>query len=104
MVRSLPLAIAAAGLVACTSTPPPQTSVQGPITTHSASVQPGTGVVVSATGSPGQTSRPYSQRLEIRMDNGLTQYVDVPVTDALGRFWEGMRVQISPNGEIRRLS
>jgi hypothetical protein len=104
MLRSLLLAIATAGVVACASAPPPQTSAQAPIAVHSGPVQPGTGVVVSAAASPGQSSGAYVQRLEIRMDNGVTQYVDVPVTDAFGKFWEGMRVQLTANGQIRRLS
>ena len=39
------------------------------------------------------------QRLEIRMDNGMVQYVDTPS----GEFTKGMRVSLTEDHVIRKM-
>ena len=106
MSRTLPLAaLVVASLAACQT--PPQTG--GPaqptpkIVTNVHPYTAGNGVVLSVSPTPtiaaaGSSSEPM-QRLEIRMDNGTTQYVDTPSRD----FSKGQRVTLTEDKVIRRM-
>jgi hypothetical protein len=124
MLKALPFAVLAAGLAGCgtfnnepqrSAQPQPQPQAQAPLAARPAPVEAGAGVVTqvfpappnagSAAGSAagsGPSGARY-QRLEVRMDNGRTQLVDVPITAAIGEFSRGMRVEITENGRIRQL-
>ena len=106
MSRTLPLAaLVVASLAACQT--PPQTG--GPsqpapnIVTNVHPYSAGNGVVQSVSPAPsmagtGSTSEPL-QRLEIKMDNGTTQYVDTTSRD----FSKGQRVTLTEDKLIRRM-
>ena len=85
-----PLFILAAALTACSSYPP---STANPnIVTQEMAYRDGSGVVQSVAPAPASGV----MRLEIRMDDGRTQYVDVDSRD----FAKGTRVQLSDNRYI----
>jgi hypothetical protein len=105
MTRLFPLAVVALALGACSA--PPQTG--GPaqrapnIVTNVHPYMPGNGVVVSETPAPtasasaGSSADPM-RRLEIKMDNGTTQYVDTTSRD----FPKGTRVTLTQDRFIKR--
>ena len=85
-----PLFILAAALAACSSNPPPPASPT--IVGNEMPYRDGSGVVRSVAPAPASGV----MRLEIRMDDGRTQYVDVDSRD----FAKGTRVQLSDNRYI----
>jgi hypothetical protein len=114
MAKLIPIAViaAVATLGACSVKQPPQTGgpsqPQSNIVTQVYPYMAGNGVVQAVTPTPvysapgaatGSTSEPM-QRLEIRMDNGKIQYVDVPSRE----FTRGTRVTLSEDKIIRRSS
>jgi len=110
MTRLKPLAVVAvaaavAALGACST--PPQTggpAQPGPsIVTNVHPYSAGNGTVQSVSPTPvmagaGSSSEPM-QRLEIKMDNGSTQYVDTTSRD----FTKGARVTLTEDKLIRRM-
>lgn len=108
MLRMIPIALFAATIVGCETTSPPQQS-RAPVALQSTPLQAGTGVITQVFPAPpnagpvGGDSGMRYQRLQIRMDSGTSQFVDVPITEAIGEFGRGMRVQITDNAQIRRL-
>jgi hypothetical protein len=106
MTKLLPCALAAVAvaLAGCQTPPPAGGPAQpGPLVTTTHPYYAGNGTVQNiypaptsaAAGSSGQSM----QRLEIRMDNGLVQYVDTPS----GEFAKGMRVTLTEDHIIRRM-
>src|SRR5687767_8473405 len=111
-----PLAfLAVAGLVGCApqnrmaTTPPPKVVAQ------EIPFQPGMGVIQAAVPRPGPisaatggtgassgrgaaTATPDHMRLTVRMDNGRTQYVDVPRSDFQKDFSVGSRIELTSDG------
>jgi hypothetical protein len=106
MLRAIPIAMLAAAVAACGSTPPPS---EAPVAIQSTPLQAGTGVITQVFPAPpnagpvGGDSGMRYQRLQVRMDDGRSQFVDVPITEAIGEFARGMRVQITDSAQIRRL-
>lgn len=109
MPKPIPFALIAAAtvsaLTACSA--PPQTggAAEPKIVTNVLPYSAGSGVVQSVNPAPvmpgasasGSAAQPL-QRLEIRMDNGVTQYVDVPSRE----FTRGTRVILTEDKIIRR--
>lgn len=101
MIRSIPLALIAAALAAC-STPreapaPRIVTIEHPYTAGTGVIQNVMPTPVAAT-SAGSSPREPMQRLEVKMDNGKIQYVDTPSRD----FTKGMRVQLTPERYIKK--
>jgi hypothetical protein len=95
--------VAAFALGACASQPGPS---QQKVFTNVYPYTPGQGTVTAVMPAPGQGSAAAGagatapiQRLEIRMDNGTVQYVDVPSKD----FAKGTRVNLSQDKLIRKI-
>jgi hypothetical protein len=93
--------VAAFALSACASQPGPS---QQKVFTNVYPYTPGQGTVTAVMPAPGQGSAAAGatapiQRLEIRMDNGAVQYVDVPSKD----FAKGTRVNLSQDKLIRKI-
>lgn len=104
LIPSVVIAAAAVSALAACSTPPQSAGPAEPkIVTNMVPFRPGSGVVQSVNPAPvmpgaSTTAAAPLQRLEIRMDNGTTQYVDVPSRD----FARGMRVTLTEDRIIRR--
>ena len=87
--------IAVAVLVGCAANPPqPPRAVN--IQPNVMVYQPGTGTVQRVFATPAQASL---QRLEVRMDSGLVQYIDTDSTE----FARGTRIALSDDRMIRKL-
>jgi hypothetical protein len=109
MPKLIPFAVIAAAAVSALSacSTPPQTGgpAEPKIVTNVLPYRAGSGVVQSVNPAPvmpgasasGSTAQPM-QRLEIRMDNGTVQYVDVPSRE----FTRGTRVILTEDKIIRR--
>jgi len=104
MTRVIPIAIAAAAALGACSTPPQTGGPTQPRANFVTNVQPyhaGNGVVQNVFPTPGSAaaggSAP-SQRLEIKMDSGTVQYVDVTSNE----FTKGTRISLSEDKTIRR--
>jgi hypothetical protein len=105
--------IAAAGLGACsTRTPAPQQSAATPptpkVATNVHPYTPGQGTVTAVMPTPGSAAAGGSaatggsaplQRLEVKMDNGTVQYVDVASND----FTKGSRIVLTEDKLIRKM-
>ena len=81
-------------LSACTANPPAEPQRVN-IQPNDMAYRAGTGTVQSVFPAPGQPL----QRLEIRLDNGQTVYVDTESRE----FAKGMRVSLSEDRLIRKL-
>jgi hypothetical protein len=102
------LAILALGLAACASNAP---STPTTIAPNELAYRAGQGIVIAAmparapiSAAAGGTATaagtpPATQRLEVRMDDGSLQYVDVDTSD----IPVGTRVQLGGDHTIRRL-
>lgn len=108
MVRlAAPLSLAVATVLGACAAPPPQQggpAVPKQIVTNVHPYYPGTGVVQSvipapapATAAAGSSAEPM-QRLEIKMDSGVVQYVDTTSRD----FKRGTRVRLSEDRILSR--
>ena len=94
-------AAAAAMLGACSSQP--TTTPGARLVTNVNPLYPGSGVVQNVTPAPvmagtATTSSEPLRRIELKMNNGRTQYLDTATID----LKRGDRVQISEDGVIRR--
>jgi hypothetical protein len=94
---------AAATLGACSMMSPPTTTPSTRLVTNVNALQPGSGVVQNVMPAPvmadaAASSTEPMRRLEIKMSNGRTQYVDTTSTDIA----RGDRVQIGADGVISR--
>jgi hypothetical protein len=108
MVRlAAPLSIAAIAVLGACAAPPPQQggpAVPSPkIVTNVHPYYVGTGVVQAVMPAPamagaGSSAEPL-QRLEIKMDNGPIQYVDIASRD----FQRGTRVRLTEDKILSRL-
>ena len=101
MIRLIPLAVIAAVLAACST---PREAPAPRIVTIEHTYMPGTGVIQSVMPTPvmagaGSSSPESLQRLEIRMDNGRTQYIDTASTGLA----KGDRIQLGEDRVIRKL-
>lgn len=91
-------AAAVTTLAACGTTPPNR---MPNIVTNEVPYQPGTGTVQAVTNTPvlsGGSSRDPLKRLHVRMDNGKIQYIDT-----VSSISRGMRVELTPDRQIRTL-
>jgi hypothetical protein len=99
--------VAAAGLGACSTPTPQQGAAASPnpkVNTVVHPYTPGQGTVTAVMPTPGSAAAGGSaaeptQRLEIRMDNGAVQYVDV----ASKEFTKGSRVTLTQDKLIRKM-
>ena len=101
--------VAAAALGACSTPTPQQRAAASPNPKVNSVVHPytpgqGTVTAVMPTPTPGSAAAGGSaaeptQRLEIRMDNGAVQYVDV----ASKEFTKGSRVTLTQDKLIRKM-
>ena len=106
MPKFIPFALTATALALAGCQTPPQTG--GPsqppsLVTNTHPYYAGNGTVQNVYPAPssaaaGSSGQPM-QRLEIKMDNGLVQYVDTPS----GEFAKGMRVSLTEDHIIRRM-
>ena len=90
-------AAAVTTLAACSANPP---SRPPSIVTNEVPYQPGVGTVQAVTQTPviGSTSGDSLKRLHVRMDNGRVQYIDT-----VSSIRPGMRVELTPDRQIRTL-
>ena len=99
--------VAAAALGACSTPTPQQSAAASPkvnSVVHPYTPGQGTVTAVMPTPTPGSAAAGGSaaeptQRLEIRMDNGAVQYVDV----ASKEFTKGSRVTLTQDKLIRKM-
>ena len=104
MIRLMTLSVLVAAVGACST--PPQSGSATPATpkvvTNVHPYTPGQGTVTAVMPAPssaaaGGSAEPM-QRLEIRMDNGAVQYVDIPSKD----FPKGTRVTLTQDKLITK--
>jgi outer membrane lipoprotein SlyB len=104
MKAALALSLAAAFLAGCANDMTRSTDARDVPTVHQMPYYAGTGVVTSWAPSPsagaGGSGRPMGEllRMEVKMDDGRTQYIDTESRD----FPIGTRVRLSENREITR--
>ena len=109
MLKAVPLAVLVAALGAC-STPPPQggpAQASPRIVTNVHPYKAGSGTVQAIHATPATAGTSASagasagpmQRLEIKMDDGSTQYVDTTSRE----FSRGARVVLTEDRYIKRL-
>jgi hypothetical protein len=103
MAKLTPFALAALALLGACSTTPSQPTAS--INTIVHPLRPGTGVVQAvmpapamASASAGSSSEPL-QRLEVKMNDGRVQYIDIPSRE----ITKGDRVQLGADGIIRKV-
>jgi hypothetical protein len=106
MAKLIPLALVAAvaTLVACSTPPRAGAPGQPQIVTNVLPYTPGSGVVQSVSPTPvmpgaGAGASQPLQRLEVKMDNGSTQYVDT----ASREIAKGSRITLTEDKQIRRM-
>ena len=106
MIRLIALSVLVAAALGACSTPSQQASAPQAtpkVVTNVHPYSPGQGTVTAVMPTPGSaaaggTGEPL-QRLEIKMDNGQVQYVDVASKD----FTKGTRVQLTQDKLIRKM-
>ena len=107
MIRlATPLSLAVIAVLGACAAPPQQggPAFPKPVVTNVHPYYPGTGVVQSVMPAPamaasaGSSAEPM-QRLEIKMDNGVIQYVDTASRD----FRRGTRVRLTEDKVLSRV-